>query len=1035
MGAIDEKVINSLNFLCDLGKVVESEAAAESDEKQMFKNIQNSDVFPDLLWVLRDFSLQKFPESHEDFTLTANDYLEKKLKSIPAKNLDLENSSMNTSAIEDSNSSFSGSLNSINKIHENIKKYFTKRECFTIISPILDDLETLTVNNNNNNNNQKADLHILPDEKLRPEFLAQVLSLRKKIMNNCKKKTFNGIKLNPENFLRIANEYIEIFNSGKLPFMNSIWNNLCDWENRKAFEEAENLYIDLFKRSLNKKALDSSELNILHDQAKEKSLEVFKRKSIGDLSTAIKKSLKKKMEENLNHFANLNDEENKNEIFNFLKNTFNKIENKLKNNELNDLEEINKEIEEIEAKINCNFPNTQAKKEILLDFKNKLVFFAANFIFKKLNLEINTQKEKEIDEKSKVLIQKQNYENDLILKNEKIQNLSLENNKLKDQLQSLGERSVLLDKDKEKTIQIFEEKICKIKEENAKLISEFQEKITNLEKKNLETELKSYEIRENYEKEKAALVIKLEYLSKTADEYAKKEKNMNKEMDNQLKENTLINKATLNNYENKIADLSNTVLELQEKILDLENHQHKKEHILELNKTELEELQQKYNNEKNDFIEKNNSLKTQLENQKSKALAEIEEKDIKLTNLESALRCKENEFSDKLKQTEESLKAQINRLERELVMEQQAKHFLEVKFDELTLNSNDFKERYENIIANMQKKNIEENTESKEKNMELRNSIEIEKKQIEENFEKIKKNLSAEIECLNDKISEMQNSNTIKKIELERTLKDLQDSSERLRAELSSALKAKAKLENEKNAILEESSRKYKKNLEDFEKRFEEKDKSHKKELELLNKNYEQTISHYKQLFENEKNRLEEKNKEEKLKYDKRIKMLQDEHDAKIKEIENENKHDLSHCKEEYEDLEQNYHNYTIKTELEIKSLNEQITDLESNLKDAKESLNSAQLQFNNNVEKKNEVFNSERKDLLMKIDRLNKDLNFKEQEITSLKYKKENLEKENEEYENRYKKDKEMIETTLKKLKEENEELRQRYFYLKIKY
>ena len=80
MGAIDEKVINTLNFLCHLGKIVENEAASESNEKHIFKNTLDRDIFPDLLWVLRDFSLQSLPESHEDFKLDANDYLEKKLK-------------------------------------------------------------------------------------------------------------------------------------------------------------------------------------------------------------------------------------------------------------------------------------------------------------------------------------------------------------------------------------------------------------------------------------------------------------------------------------------------------------------------------------------------------------------------------------------------------------------------------------------------------------------------------------------------------------------------------------------------------------------------------------------------------------------------------------------------------------------------------------------------------------------------------------------------------------------------------------------
>ena len=152
--------------------------------------------------------------------------------------------------------------------------------------------------------------------------------------------------------------------------------------------------------------------------------------------------------------------------------------------------------------------------------------------------------------------------------------------------------------------------------------------------------------------------------------------------------------------------------------------------------------------------------------------------------------------------------------------------------------------------------------------------------------------------------------------------------------------------------------------------------------------------------------------------------MIQEECEIKIKELEKENKNEISHFKDEYEDLEQNYHKYVIKTENDINTLNERIVSLEASLKETKDNLNNAQLQYNNNLDRKNEAFNHERKELLSKIDKLTKDLNFKE--ITSLKFKKDTLEKENEEYEIKFKKDKETIDTTIKKLKEENELLKQ---------
>ncbi len=282
MGGINEKVLKSLNFLCNLTKITEFEKA-ESKENEAFTAIEEKDVFPDLLWVLRDFSLQNISENNEDYKLNPNDYLERILK-----NTDLDNS-LNVSEIYGTDS-----LSSTNKIYDNIKKYFPKRECFTLISPLLQEVTGWL--DKSYKVKQIPDFQTLPDEKISPEFLSQVLSLRKKIINNCKKKTFNGIKLNSENFLRIIKDYISIFNKGKLPILSSIYNNICESENNKAFQEAENIYIESFRKNLSKKPLDENELNILHDKAKKKSMQIFTRNSIGAISEVLKKNLKKKID-------------------------------------------------------------------------------------------------------------------------------------------------------------------------------------------------------------------------------------------------------------------------------------------------------------------------------------------------------------------------------------------------------------------------------------------------------------------------------------------------------------------------------------------------------------------------------------------------------------------------------------------------------------------------------------------------------------------------------------------------------------------
>lgn len=1051
IGEIDENTLKQLSFLAKIQDILDNEANNNSNDKKF--DLQ--DTYPDFLWILRDFNYTNIKELipmdisklYSNTNLNTSEYMEKKLNDI-SKISNLNDNFM----LPDKNSGAKNPdyLNS-NDIYEKMKKYFIKRECFMMLSPLLDE-----ANNSNNVNSSlntssimnvisprksaayqgfqertgvinkdKLDWSTLPDEKIRPEFLAQVLSLRKKICSGCKIKTFNSLKLSANNYLFLISEYLNIFNSGNLPSLNDIWDKFCEMENRRAFEVAESSYLDHLKKNIGKKPLDSDEISNIHDVAKERCLELYRRNSIGDMSSSLKKSLKKKIDEKLNEFTSINDEENKTEIINFLKNQFDKVEMKIKNNEINTIEDVQKEIDEIENKIKMIFPNTNSKSELILDFKNKLVIYSVTYILSKNNKEINMKRERLEEERKSFASQKMIYEDEIKQKGIKISQLDMAVNGLREQINRIGEKSVLLDKDKEKTIQLFEEKINKIKEDNLKIVNDLNEKISYLEKKNLEKDIKSYEIREEYEKERATLIIKIEYLNKTVEEYTKKEKDHNTELQNKMKESNVINKNTLNNYENKISELNKITIDLKEKIMDLENNLTKKENILEQSEMKIQDITKKYLTEKSELLSRYSSTKAQYENLRLQTFQENNEKDSEILKLKTLLREKENDFEEKTKQNEEGLKSQIMRLEKELSLEKQSKDFLKLKCDELQINCNDLKKSYDNLFSSVNKNVLDENDEYKEKNNMLLSSMELEKKQIEENFEKIKKNLINEIDALNNKMKLMENKNKASSSEAEKSIKELKEINERLRADILLLQKAKAKLEDEKSKISDEANFKYKKILEEFEKRFEEKDKSHKKELDNFNKNYDETITHYKLLFETEKTRLEERNKDERTKYEKKTRMMQEEYESKIREIEKENKIEVSQCKEEYEDLEQNYQKYIIKSDLEIKNLTEKVQELELILKQEKENFYNAQAQYSINYDKNNQIFNNDRKEFLKKLENLNKEISNKDQEITSIKCKKDFTEKESEKYALKLQKEKENFELLNNALKEENENLK----------
>ncbi len=305
VGVIDENVLDSLGFICNLGKLIGNSKTLtvnSDDNNNHSSSINNflkltsqsealydNDIFPSLLWVLRDFTLQLLDDDGSN--LTATDYLEKVLNFAPKGKSSSQSVSQSHFKSENNNSNSSPPKTNKESVRDTIKTYFKHRECMIMVRPTNSEIDL-------------QNLDELSDEKIRPDFLQQVLALRKKLFNSCKPKTFNGIKLNSQSYLSIVTEYIEVMNSGKLPTIDSIWNNICKYESQKALDEAENIYEEFLRESFkSKKCVDESEMETLHEEAKKKSLAVYRRMSLGDISNTIRKTLKIKIEEKLLHFS------------------------------------------------------------------------------------------------------------------------------------------------------------------------------------------------------------------------------------------------------------------------------------------------------------------------------------------------------------------------------------------------------------------------------------------------------------------------------------------------------------------------------------------------------------------------------------------------------------------------------------------------------------------------------------------------------------------------------------------------------------
>jgi Guanylate-binding protein, C-terminal domain/Guanylate-binding protein, N-terminal domain len=102
-----------------------------------------------------------------------------------------------------------------------LKSFFKERDCCTMIRPFTKE--------ENLQNLEKMQL-----EELRPEFVEQVMTLRKKVINRIRGKTLNGKKLNGVMLYNLVLAYVDAINKGAVPNIESAWSYICKNECLKA---------------------------------------------------------------------------------------------------------------------------------------------------------------------------------------------------------------------------------------------------------------------------------------------------------------------------------------------------------------------------------------------------------------------------------------------------------------------------------------------------------------------------------------------------------------------------------------------------------------------------------------------------------------------------------------------------------------------------------------------------------------------------------------------------------------------------------
>ena len=107
-GTLDENQLQDLGLILNLAKRLQDKNGMSEEEM--------IDGFPNMMWILRDFTLQMLDENGD--TITSKQYLENALKEIPGV----------SDMIEDKN-----------RLRRGIKSCFPKRDCVILKRPAEDE--------------------------------------------------------------------------------------------------------------------------------------------------------------------------------------------------------------------------------------------------------------------------------------------------------------------------------------------------------------------------------------------------------------------------------------------------------------------------------------------------------------------------------------------------------------------------------------------------------------------------------------------------------------------------------------------------------------------------------------------------------------------------------------------------------------------------------------------------------------------------------------------------------------------------------
>lgn len=124
-----------------------------------------------------------------------------------------------------------------NRTRRLFKSLFTDRDCITFDRPICEESDL-------------QNLSEIPDEQLKKSFVRQLETLKKRVLRKMQVKTVHGRPITGRILVTLAKQYVNAFNVGQVPNIESAWTYICRNESLKALAMARSQFKSVLEQKM-----------------------------------------------------------------------------------------------------------------------------------------------------------------------------------------------------------------------------------------------------------------------------------------------------------------------------------------------------------------------------------------------------------------------------------------------------------------------------------------------------------------------------------------------------------------------------------------------------------------------------------------------------------------------------------------------------------------------------------------------------------------------------------------------------------------